>query len=285
MRSTLVSTELLQAVTELAQRAGNAILQTYNAALVVKAKADHSPLTIADRASHDLIVSGLQWLTPDVPVLSEESAAHVHEYEHRHQWQRLWLVDPLDGTREFIERNGEFTVNIALIESHVPVMGVLVAPALQVTYSGARGLGAWKRVGAAAPQALHGRPANRRRMIVLGSRSHPDGNLERVLARLGPHELRRVGSALKFGLLADGTADFYPRFSPTSEWDTAAGQAVLECAGGEVTDLSGQPLRYNAWHTLLNPHFLAFADRSRDWRGLCDELHGAISSGGAQRFH
>jgi len=185
----------------------------------------------------------------------------------RAPWREFWLVDPLDGTKEFISRNGEFTVNVALVRDHRPVLGVVAAPALGLTYYAAEGVGAFRR--------HDGRPAEPIRvrraadpLVVVGSRSHRGDSLDGVLARLGPHELRPMGSALKFCLVAEGTADFYPRLGPTSEWDTAAAQAVLETAGGAVTTLDGAPLRYNARDTLLNPHFIAYGDDGRRWSAL-----------------
>ena len=248
----------------LARRAGAAILEIYAGTFGVENKADDSPLTAADMASHRVIVEGLHALTPDIPVLSEESAGIP--WSERAAWKRYWLVDPLDGTREFIKRNGEFTVNIALVEEHEPTMGVVAAPALGLLYFGARGLGGWKQEGEQAPQPLRPTVPARAQPVIVGSRSHRDASLDGLLSRIGPHEMKPMGSSLKFCLVAEGTADLYPRFGPTSEWDTAAAQAVLESAGGQVTDVQGEPLRYNARPTLLNPNFLAFADRARDWR-------------------
>lgn len=266
MRSAADTRDLLQAITALADSAGKAIMQIYNTEFAIEAKADDSPLTAADRASHDLIVAGLQKLTPTIPVLSEESAEQIHDYSQRQPWKQFWLVDPLDGTKEFIKRNGEFTVNVALVEEHEPTMGVVAAPALGLLYFGARGLGGWKQEGEQAPQPLRPTVPARAQPVIVGSRSHRDTSLDGLLSRIGPHEMKPMGSSLKFCLVAEGTADLYPRFGPTSEWDTAAAQAVLESAGGQVTDVQGEPLRYNARPTLLNPNFLAFADRARDWR-------------------
>jgi 3'(2'), 5'-bisphosphate nucleotidase len=257
---------LLHAIAALAQDAGRAIMKVYDTEFAVESKSDDSPLTAADRAAHDVIVAGLQQLTPAIPVLSEESAEHIHDYSQRQPWKQFWLVDPLDGTKEFIKRNGEFTVNIALVDGHEPVLGVVVAPALGLVYYGARGLGGWKQHGDNAPEALQPCIPARAQPAIVGSRSHRDSSLDGLLERIGPHEMKPMGSSLKFCLVAEGTADLYPRFGPTSEWDTAAAQAVLESVGGQVTDVQGEPLRYNARPTLLNPSFLAFADRTRDWR-------------------
>ena len=249
--------ELLQPVREIAERAGEAIIDVYDSDFAVELKDDRSPLTKADRAAHRIIVDGLARLPDPLPVLSEESAAT--EIEQRRQWARYWLVDPLDGTKEFVKRNGEFTVNIALIDGHDPVLGVVVAPALGVAYTGAVGVGAFKHSGGTAEPIRVQRPAAEP-LRVVGSRSHASPALAALLDEIGPHELKPMGSSLKICLVAEGQADLYPRLGPTSEWDTAAAQAVLISAGGSMMDLSGQPLTYNAKESLLNPHFLALGD-------------------------
>lgn len=256
--------DLLPAVLAIGDAASRAILKVYATEFAVDEKADTSPLTEADRAAHDIISTGLARLTPDIPVLSEESPAHDHDHATRRHWPELWLVDPLDGTREFVKRNGEFTVNIALIRDHRPVLGIVLAPALDLAYGGAEGLGAWRRQGGESRPIAVQRPA-RSRPVIAGSRSHRGASLDAWLARVGDHELKSVGSALKVCLVAEGSVDVYPRLGDTSEWDIAAGQAVLEAAGGAVVDLSGKPLRYNEREGLLNPHFLACGDLSREW--------------------
>jgi 3'(2'), 5'-bisphosphate nucleotidase len=255
---------LLPAVLDLVREAGNAILGIYASPQQVEYKADDSPLTAADRAAHEILAHGLSRLEPANPVLSEE-AAELHEYAARRGLDQFWLVDPLDGTKEFINRNGEFTVNVALIREHRPVLGVVAAPALGLTYYAAEGHGAYRQADGSAPEPISVRPAATP-LVVVGSRSHRGDSLDALLARIGPCELRPMGSALKFCLVAEGSADFYPRLGPTSEWDTAAAQAVLEVAGGAVTTLDGTALRYNERETLLNPHFIAFGDRKRNWR-------------------
>ena len=257
--------ELLPQVVTLARRAGEAILSVYNAAdgYDVEDKADNSPLTTADIAAHEIIERGLRDLRPDWPILSEESGEVP--YRERAAWDRYWLVDPLDGTREFIKRNGEFTVNIALVEEGVPVLGVVHAPVIETDYFAARGAGAWKRAGDEPAHPIHVRPAPADRLRVAGSRSHAGDRLAGFLDRLGEHELRPMGSSLKSCLVAEGEADLYPRLGPTSEWDTAAAQAVVEAAGGHVTDTAMRPLRYNQGESLLNPEFFVFGDDSRDW--------------------
>lgn len=255
---------LLEAVIRLAIDAGAAILKVYNSSdFSVQEKADRSPLTAADLAAHHIILAGLEALTPDIPVLSEESASLP--FAERRRWNRYWLVDPLDGTREFIKRNGEFTVNIALIEEGIPALGVVHVPVTHTTYSAARGLGAFKQVAAAASRPLHVRSLDGGPVMVVGSRSHRGSSLDSFLERLGEHEMVGMGSSLKLCLVAEGIADIYPRLGPTSEWDTAAAQCVVEQAGGFVTTTGMQPLRYNTKDSLLNPFFLVFGDAGRDW--------------------
>jgi 3'(2'), 5'-bisphosphate nucleotidase len=257
---------LLAGAMEVARTAGREIMAIYERGFTVQLKDDRSPLTEADLAAQRVIAAGLSALAADIPLLGEESASA--DIAGRRQWPTLWLIDPLDGTREFVKRNGEFTVNIALIHQHQPLLGVVLAPAQGTLYAGARGIGAIRIDAGGVRSQLQVATRSADPPRVLGSRSHGGGSLTQVLARLGAHELISVGSALKFGWLAEGRADFYPRLSPTSEWDTAAGQAVVEAAGGRVVDLQGKPLRYNERDTLLNPSFLAWADDSRDWLQL-----------------
>jgi 3'(2'), 5'-bisphosphate nucleotidase len=266
MTTTPAPADLLPAVLSLVEEAGAAVMAVYATTHGVEYKADESPITRADRAAHDILSRGLSRLTPSIPVLSEEAEA-AHAPTVRRQWPELWLVDPLDGTREFIGRNGEFTVNVALIRGHRPVLGVVAAPALGLIYHAVSGHGAFRRRADAAPEPIAVRRAASP-LVIVGSRSHRGDSLDAMLARVGPHELKPMGSALKFCLVAEGSADFYPRLGPTSEWDTAAAQAVLETAGGAVIRLDGQPLDYNARDTLLNPEFLAYGDRTRRWTDL-----------------
>lgn len=244
-------------------------MRIYQTAFDVTLKGDRSPLTEADLAAQRIIAAGLKLLTPDIMMLGEESAPQ--QFDHRREWARLWLVDPLDGTREFVKRNGEFTVNIALIEDGEPVLGVVQAPARKVLYAAARGSGAFRRDAVGQRRAIHACSSAPQILRILGSRSHGDAVLDRMLDRLGAQQRISVGSALKFGLLAEGSGDLYVRRGPTSEWDTAAGQAVVLEAGGCVVDLAGVPLRYNVRDTLINPSFLAYADRSRDWPALLSQ--------------
>lgn len=254
---------LLPALVALSREAGREILAVYDSNFEVQHKADDSPLTQADLRAHVAIVAGLRRLTPEIPILSEE--ASDIDLGVRSAWHSHWLVDPLDGTREFVSRNGEFTVNIALIENHLPVLGVVHVPVSDVTFSGAAGHGAFRQEAQRAAVAIHAQKPHAQPLRVVSSRSHAAAGTNRYAEVLGPYTLVKIGSSLKFCILAEGRADLYPRFGPTSEWDTAAGQAVLEAAGGFVTDICGQRLRYNAREGLLNPHFIAYADDSRPW--------------------
>lgn len=259
---------LLDAVIKLAIAAGEKILNVYGTDFHVQQKNDHSPVTEADRLADQTIVAGLKKLAPGIPTLSEE--ADAPEYSVRAPWKSLWLIDPLDGTREFVKRNGEFTVNIALIEDGNPVLGVVYAPVNDICYYATHGHGAFKKVKHRRPAAIHVKSYRpQTRMIITGSRSHNTGDdLRHFLARVGPHKYLPMGSALKSCLVAEGAADIYPRFGPTCEWDTAAAQCIVEEAGGKFTDMTLQPLRYNQRDTLLNPPFLVFGDTSYDWRRL-----------------
>jgi 3'(2'), 5'-bisphosphate nucleotidase len=259
--------EILQQVLSVCHTAGQAILEVYASDFEVDVKTDQSPLTEADRRAHDLIVAGLAKIDSSLPVLSEESPPSV--LTERFQWQRFWLVDPLDGTREFVKRNGEFTVNIALVENHRTTLGVVHAPVLGTNYLGQLGVGAWTSGPDQAETPIRVTTPARSEPVVVGSRSHRGKSLDQILERLGNHQLVAMGSSLKMCLIATGEADFYPRLGPTSEWDTAAAQAVLESAGGYMIDLNGNPLSYNK-ADILNPHFLAFGDSDVNWRALLD---------------
>jgi 3'(2'), 5'-bisphosphate nucleotidase len=255
--------QLLPEVIALARDAGRVILEVYESSYAVQLKEDRSPLTEADLRSERLIVAGLARIARDIPVLSEETGQVA--WAVRRAWRRLWVVDPLDGTREFISRNGEFTVNIALVQDRRVVMGVLHAPALARTYFACEGSGAFRSDAAAAGRPIQVAKRGPGAARVVGSRSHRGDSLDAFLARIGPHRLVEVGSSLKLCLVAEGEADVYPRLSPTCEWDTAAGQCVLEQAGGRVLTLDGRPLCYNSREQLVNPHFVGFADPGTDW--------------------
>jgi len=242
---------MLEQICQLAREAGDAIMQVYNdaAPLDVSHKSDDSPVTAADIAAHNVIMKGLKQLSPEIPVLSEEDPP---AWEVRQHWQRYWLVDPLDGTKEFIKRNGEFTVNIALIEAGKPVMGVVYAPVLGVMYAAADGK-AWKEEGGQREQ-IHARDA--RPPLVVVSRSHgDDAEMKEYLKQLGEHQTVATGSSLKFCLVAEGKAQLYPRFGPTNIWDTGAGHAVAMAAGAHVHDWQGKTLDYAPRESFLNRGF------------------------------
>ncbi|GJM09687.1 MAG: 3'(2'),5'-bisphosphate nucleotidase CysQ [Lysobacteraceae bacterium] len=254
---------MLHDIEALAIEAGAEILKIYNTDFDVDIKADESPLTQADLASHRAIVAGLKALTPDIPVLSEESAAIP--FATRQSWTRYWLVDPLDGTKEFVKRNGEFTVNIALIDNGEPVLGVVHVPVTGKTYSGQQGEGASVIDASGSRSAISARKPAARPLAVVGSRSHAGEKLQAYIAALGDHEMVPMGSSLKICLVAEGKADLYPRLGLTSEWDTAAAHAVVLAAGGSLTDTAMAPLRYNTKDSYLNPEFFVFGDDSIDW--------------------
>lgn len=257
--------DLLHSVVTVAQQAGAKIMEVYATDdFTVQKKDDNTPLTKADMAAHDTIVAGLHQFAANYPILSEESS-HI-PFQERSQWQRYWLVDPLDGTREFIKRNGEFTVNIALIDQHRPILGVVYVPVTEVLYYACIDYGAFKHVPGQPLQQIQARPCPTDCLTVAGSRSHAGDTLQNFIARLKmPIELVSIGSSLKSCLVAEGKADIYPRFGPTSEWDTAAAQCIVEQAGGHLTDTQLQPLRYNTKDSLLNPHFLVFGDAQKSW--------------------
>ena len=255
--------ELLDPVIQIAYQAGKVIMEVYDAGFSVEEKSDRTPVTEADLAANKVIVSSLKELTPHLPILTEE--AKPTPYSQRKKWPRYWLIDPLDGTREFIKRNGEFTVNIALIDGDESVMGVVYAPVIGVLYYAAKGQGAFKQASTNEPKAIHVREKCSGKTIVACGRSHPSEEMESFIKSLGKHEIIRVGSALKSCLVAEGKADLYARLGPTSEWDTAAAQCVVEEAGGAITNTEMQRLRYNTKDDLLNPHFFVAGDLSVNW--------------------
>jgi len=256
--------KLVAPVVNIAEKASDAILEIYNSEdFGVETKDDESPLTLADKASHNVIVAELAALTPDIPILSEESRTVA--WETRSQWDEYWLIDPLDGTKEFIKRNGEFTVNIALVQGHKAVLGVVHVPVQQRCFYGYQGGGSFEKNTAGEIRSIHATEQARNPVRVVGSRSHRGELLDAYLERLGEHEMVPMGSSLKLCLVALGEADVYPRLGLTSEWDTAAAQAVVECAGGKVVQTSGSPLLYNAKEDILNPFFIVYGDHSRDW--------------------
>ncbi len=247
---------LLNSLLEIADAAGEKVMEIYQTDFQVHTKEDDSPITAADIASHHIIVDGLKELTPDIPVLSEESANAP--WEERKNWTRFWLVDPIDGTKDFTNRTGEFTVNIALIENGEPVMGIVTAPALDEAFWGIKGQGAWKREADGSTRKLQvvtPPPAIR----AVASKNHLNDDTRDFIETLGEHEMVQAGSSLKFCRIAEGKADIYPRLGPTCEWDTGAAHAVLAAAGGKVNTLEGMPLAYGK-EDVLNPYFIAAGD-------------------------
>ena len=244
----------LEFLSDLAREAGRAILDIYDTQFTVTRKEDRSPLTQADMRSHEIITRELRSRYPHIPVLSEEGKEIP--YSVRQKWSQFWLVDPLDGTKEFIKRNGEFTVNIALIEKHTPLLGVIYIPVPDLLYIANVTEGCWEISKGSRRRLYMSPPVGDTPIRVVKSRSHPSPNLERFLECLPSYEILHRGSALKFCAMAACQADFYPRFGPTWEWDTAAGHAIVSAAGGVVVDLTGKSLTYNK-PELINGPFLA----------------------------
>lgn len=257
---------LIDPVIALAEEAGRAILKVYASDFDVQSKDDDSPLTQADLASNRCIVAGLKALTPEIPIISEESG--LPDFKTRSSWDRYWLIDPLDGTKEFVNRNGEFTVNIALIDHQKPVFGVVHVPVQQKTYVGCEGFGAERRDQNGSAESIQVAAASSTPVRVVGSRSHRGASLDAYLKTLGECDMIPMGSSLKFCVIAEGGADLYPRLGLTSEWDTAAAQAVVEQAGGQVVTLDGKPMKYNTKDDILNPHFFVVGPSDRDWLAL-----------------
>ncbi len=264
----------LDALLRIAISAGKEILSVYERAgdIEVEIKDDSSPLTEADRRAHELIVEELQQFSPSIPILSEESDKSA--FAERKNWSQFWIVDPLDGTKEFIKRNGEFTVNIALVNNGVPELGIVHVPVTGTNYLGKLGTGAWKIGTSGEFDEISASKLNSASgpVRVVASRSHRGELVDKLIAimeaELGQCEVVSMGSSLKICLLAEGKADIYPRLAPTSEWDTAAAHAVLNAAGGEIYDTCFEALRYNQKETLLNPHFIAVADPKFSWSSL-----------------
>ncbi|MGR3985243.1 MAG: 3'(2'),5'-bisphosphate nucleotidase CysQ [Gammaproteobacteria bacterium] len=262
----------MREVVDIAIAAGREILDVYAGDFQVESKSDGSPLTEADRRAHDLIETRLAQLAPDIPLLSEESDARA--FSQRRAWPRYWLVDPLDGTKGFIKRSDQFSVNIALVEGARAVLGAVHAPVSGASYFAAAGGGAFKTDGNKA-RPIRARKFDRARAVMLVSRSHASGADAAYRARLAAEgievDVSGFGSSLKICSVAEGAADIYPRFGPTSEWDTAAAHCVLKAAGGDITDLAGAPLQYNKAN-ILNPCFLAAGDTGFDWAARAREL-------------
>jgi 3'(2'), 5'-bisphosphate nucleotidase len=252
----------------IAKRAGNAILEIYATDFDVTLKGDNSPLTVADQAAHEIIDNDLKALHRDIPRLSEEGK--LLSYEDRLKWDRFWLVDPLDGTKEFIKKNGEFTINIALIEDHAPVLGVIYVPVKSTMYFARKSEGAWRQNGFEEPQRIRVKEYKKSEgFVAMQSRSHLSKEHEDFISNLKIKESISAGSSLKFCAVAEGRADIYPCLHPTWEWDKAAGQAIVEEAGGQVFDKTWEPIKYNK-QLPKNESFLVLNDVS-----LLEELKGA----------
>jgi len=255
--------------------AGEAILQVYHSdePIAVESKSDDSPVTKADHAAHIIIDKGLKSLATHYPVLSEEGG--MPEFEERRQWQRYWLVDPLDGTKEFINKNDEFTVNIALIEGGEAILGMVYVPVTGALYYGAKSAGAWKELEGETQKIQVSPVTFKQKLTVVGSRRHGAEALEAMLKNVEPKfesiELVSMGSSLKICAIAEGTAHWYPRLALTSEWDTAAAHAVLNAAGGKIMNIELEALDYNQKADILNPYFHAVGDSHFDWEAMIRE--------------
>ena len=246
-----------------AQKASNKVMDIYHSSFKISFKKDNSPVTKGDLLSHHIILEGLQKLTPSIPILSEES--EEVDFSIRRLWTYYWLVDPLDGTRSFIRRKDEFTINIALIHQQRPLVGVIMTPVTGLIYAAAQGEGAWC-YGKTQRQRLSVKKQISPPWKVVIGHSHTNSDSTFFIHRLNCVQKVVMGSALKFCAVAEGGAHIYPCFGQTFEWDTAAGQCLVEAAGGYVTDLTLQPLSYNTKKSLLNPHFLVFGDETVNWQ-------------------
>ena len=251
--------EILDNLIEISRLAGDEILDVYNGTIDVTLKDDLSPLTDADRRSNAVITSKLSTLYPEIPILSEEGKKI--NFSDRKKWNLFWLIDPLDGTKEFIKRNGEFTVNIALIKNNTPILGIIHIPITHETYWGSINKGSFylnenDDVLSISVSNNHQNPIR-----IVASRSHPSEMLNDLLDKIIDYEIIKIGSSIKFCHIASGQADCYPRFGPTSEWDTAAGEAIVRYAGGNMVTLNGNLMNYNAKEDYLNPNFIVSSDK------------------------
>lgn len=276
--------EMIPELLRIAEEAGEAILQVYDVSddggsdelasknIAFTTKGDDSPVTKADHAAHKVIAAGLSRIAPEIPQLSEEG--EIPSFEARSTWTQYWLIDPLDGTKEFINRNGEYTVNIALIDNHQPVLGIVYVPVKKVFYYGVKGQGSWKKSSAGVTLIASRKVSEADQVKIVASRRHGAEEVEKMISEaekaFGSVEKVNMGSSLKICMLADGSADWYPRLALTSEWDTAAAQAVLEAAGGVIYDDKFNRLECNRKDSMLNPYFHAVADGSYDWQGLVE---------------
>ena len=252
--SKILNERFIISTTEIAQDAGLAILQIYNSDFDYKLKKDFSPITEADNISHKIITERLKILTPKIPIISEENSEVP--YEIRSRWEKYWLVDPLDGTKEFIKKNGDFTVNVALIHNNTPIFGVIHIPVTNETYWGSKINGSFYSNSNNDIKQIRVSKKKNKRIRLVASRSHPSKMLNKLLEKIVDYEILKVGSSIKFCHIASGQAECYPRFGPTSEWDTAAGEAIVSFAGGDVITSAGDSINYNAKEDYLNPNFI-----------------------------
>jgi 3'(2'), 5'-bisphosphate nucleotidase len=250
----ILNEQLISSTVEIAKEAGMVITEIYNSDFDYQLKEDLSPITAADNLSHNIITERLKTLTPQTPILSEENCNIP--YKIRSQWTQYWLVDPLDGTKEFISKNGEFTVNIALIENNTPIFGVIDIPITNETYWGSKVNGSFCSDANNDIKQINVSEDNQNPIRLVASRSHPSEMLNDLLEKIIDYEIIEVGSSIKFCLIASGQADCYPRFGPTSEWDTAAGEAIVSYASGCVVTARGNSMNYNVKEDYLNPNFI-----------------------------
>ena len=254
MEDIQIKSELIEQLIEISKDAGKAIMEVYNSNFGHQIKEDLSPLTKADTLSNNIICEKLKVITPDIPILSEENSDIP--FNIRSSWEQYWLVDPLDGTKEFIKKNGEFTVNIALIRDHKPVFGLIHLPVKKHTYWGYDDEGSFFLDQENNIKKISVSKNINDPIRIVASRSHPSDELNNLLGKIKNYKLLNVGSSLKFCLIASGELDIYPRFGPTSEWDIAAGHAIVNCAGGHIQTFDGNNIQYNMKDNLINPYFI-----------------------------
>ena len=254
MEDIQIKSELIEQLIEISKDAGKAIMEVYNSNFRHQIKEDLSPLTKADTLSNNIICEKLKVITPDIPILSEENSDIP--FNIRSSWEQYWLVDPLDGTKEFIKKNGEFTVNIALIENNTPIFGIIHLPVTNETYWGSSTKGSFYIKGNNQKTKLCVENNIRSQVRIVASRSHPSKMLDTLLEEIGEYKIITKGSSLKFCLIAKGQADIYPRLGPTSEWDIAAGHAIVKFAGGSLLTIDGESMQYNLTENNLNPYFV-----------------------------
>ena len=255
----ILNEQLIVSTVKIAKKAGKAINQIYNSDFNYELKSDSSPITAADNLSHKIITESLKILTPEIPIISEENCEI--DYKTRAQWSQYWLVDPLDGTKEFINKNGEFTVNIALINKNIPILGIIHIPVTNETYWGSKFNGCFYLNENNEKERIYVSDNIHNPLRLAVSRSHPSRMLNSLLKQLVNYEIVEAGSSIKLCTIASGQADCYPRLGPTSEWDTAAGEAIVSSAGGHVVAVSGNSLNYNLKKDYLNPNFIVSNDK------------------------